>query len=263
MTDELGGVFASGMDEIALEMRGEFLDEVRDRIRETDVFLGETRKGERSTDDLVVQIRRLALMIYGQSNNFGLRLLGTVSRRLEDYLANVREFPPRGYDDLQMFINMLEDIIDGRISLDADASELVRRLPAKLGFSAGDIEVRNIEIMLVMLHGTATHFVEREMQQCGYRVVTVTSTFDALPLIVRTKPDMVIISAVMPELDGIDLAVALSSMPATRNIPVALITSLSKDDPHLQFLPKHVPIIEKGRSFADDLFKALDNLFLI
>ena len=54
-----------------------------------------------------------------------------------------------------------------------------------------------------MHHGAATHFVEREMQECGYRISTCTSTLDALPLIIRTKPDLVIISAMMPELSAL------------------------------------------------------------
>ena len=101
------------------------------------------------------------------------------------------------------------------------------------------------------------------MQQCGYRITNVTTTFEALPLIIRTKPDMVIISAIMPELSGIDLAVALASMPATRNIPTALITSLDPDDDYLKLLPQAVPVIKKGPSFGDDLAEALSHLFII
>ena len=192
-----------------------------------------------------------------------MRLIGTIAHRMENYLSSIKELPPRAVDDMQIFIDYLTDTLEGRISLDSDVSTIVRKLPAQVSFSEDDIEVRNIEVMLVMLHGTASHFVERELKQCGYRVHVVTTVFEAFPLIVRTKPDFIIISAVMPELYGIDLAVGLSAMPSTRNIPLALITSLDADDEQLQFLPKSTPIIQKGASFGDDLFKALDDLFLI
>jgi CheY-like chemotaxis protein len=91
----------------------------------------------------------------------------------------------------------------------------------------------------------------------------MTNVFEALPTIVRTKPDLVVISGVMQELNGIDLAIGLSAMPATRNVPIALITALGDDDSYLSLLPENVPIIRKGASFADDLFEALDNMFLI
>ena len=72
-----------------------------------------------------------------------------------------------------------------------------------------------------------------------------------------------IISAMVPELSGINFAIAFAAMPATRNIPTAIITSLSADDDYLKFLPRKVPVIFKGPSFGDDLYRTLDSLFLI
>lgn len=167
------------------------------------------------------------------------------------------------FDDLEAFIETLLDIVEGRISVDAEASTLVRTLPPKAGFRISDIEVRDVEVLLVMPYGAAAHFVERELQQCGYRTHTVGNTFDALSVIVRTKPDLVIVGAVMPDLSGIDLVIGLHAMPQTRNIPTALITSLPPEDDYLKLLPPDVPVIHKGEQFGDDLAEALDRLFLI
>lgn len=257
------GRYASGEAEIAREQRDEFIADTAENMRSLDVALEATRHGHKTSEELIHDLMRLALPLSGQAAHFGARLLGFVAHRLQDYLTGIRVLPPRFLDDVQAFIEVMEDIVEGNIAPDSDPSEIVRRLPAKSSFEVGDIEVRNIEILLVMLHGAQTHFVEREMQQCGYRVTVVTSTFNALPMAVRTKPDMIIVSALMPELDGVDLAVALSAMPSTRNIPLALITSLDKDDHQLQFLPKHIPIIRKGAKFGDDLANALDSCFLL
>lgn len=260
-----GRVYARGSEQVAEQLHREFVDEIEESVRELDVGLDAVRNGRKPMADFINDVRRVALPLRGQAANFGIRLLGTVAHRLEDYLANARaELPPRAVDDLQAFIDIILDVVTGKIPNEADASEVVRRLPAKLiGFDVSDIEVRNIEVLLVMLHSAQTHYVERELQQCGYRVVVCTSTFDAVPLAVRTKPDLIIISAMMPELNGIDIAIALASMPATRNIPTSLITSLDSDDDILRLLPRTVPIIRKGPSFGDDLYRTLDNLFLI
>ncbi|KAF0115697.1 MAG: CheY-like receiver [Rhodospirillaceae bacterium] len=165
---------------------------------------------------------------------------------------------------MQVFIDTLLDIRSGKILWDTEAGDVVRKLPAKpISFDPTTIEIRNIEVLLVMLHSAQTHYVERELQQCGYRVSICSHPFEALPLAVRTRPDLVIISAMMPELSGIDLAIALAAMPATRNISTAIITSLSADDEYLKFLPRQVPVIFKGPSFGDDLYRTLDRLFLI
>ncbi|RED44838.1 response regulator receiver domain-containing protein [Aestuariispira insulae] len=257
------GKYAGEVSEIADVLRVEFADEARDRLQSIDLQMTEIRRGEGELADLIKTVREMALRFRGSASNFGLWQLGLIAHRLEDFLANVKKPPLAIIDDIQKFIDAMVDVVDGRTDQDADATLLVRGLPAKVRLDAGAIEVRDVEVLLVMLHGTGTHFVEREMQACGYRVSTCTSAFEALPMIVRTQPDMVIISAVMPELSGIDLAAALIAMPATRNVPCALITSLDPNDDYLAFLPDRVPVIHKGPSFADDLAEALSSLFLI
>lgn len=246
------------------EMRREFLDEAEDDLRALEGAVEECRVGRLSVADLLGTVRRTAFPIRSKAGSLGLRLMSTVAYRLEDYITGQREpLPPRAFDDIEAFIETLLNIVSGEIPLDSSSSAVVRKLPPKLGFDMNDIRPRDVEIMLVMSAGAQTRFVQRELQQCGYRVTIVGDTFEALPLIIHTKPDMVIISAMMPEFDGLELAVGLSSMPATRNIPLAIITSMDPDDDHLSLVPKKVPIILKGPSFGDDLFKALDNLFLI
>jgi len=126
-----------------------------------------------------------------------------------------------------------------------------------------DNETVDVEVMLVMLHSSQATFVEREMQACGYRTLIVTSPFEAFEQVVRTRPDMVIVSAVLSGLSGIDLATALATMPETRNTPVAVLTSLDDNDENLNLLPKSVPVIRKGEAFGDDLAKAMSHHFLL
>ncbi|MBC8159222.1 MAG: Hpt domain-containing protein [Alphaproteobacteria bacterium] len=263
MADDLRGVYAHGIDSIAQELRREFIDEAKEQVTELALLLNGVRTERNSVEELKSAVSRASLKLRAQAGNMGLRLVGTIAHRLEDYMSGIRELEIKELDDLQFYCDRLEDVLEGRTAHDADAAEVVRQLPVKVSFSEADIEIRNIEVMLVMLHGAANHFVQRELKQCGYRVTTTSSVFEAFPLITQTKPDLVLISAMMPELDGIDLAIGLSAMPATRNIPLALVTSLGPDDENLARVPQNIPIIKKGPSFGDDLFTALDNLFLI
>jgi len=251
-------------ESVRTEMRQEFLDEIGDAARELTLALEQARHGAEDLAGLVRAGQRLGVTLRGQADTLGLTPLAAIGQRLEDYLSEVRSVPPDlVIGDLERFMETILEVSEGRIALDTELAPFVRRLPAKRGFAPGDVEVRDVEVMLVMEPGAQTHFVERELQQCGYRTVQIGSTFEALPLIVRAKPDMVIISAVMPGLSGIDLTIGLTAMPETRNVPAALITSLDPDSELLTLLPKRVPIIQKGATFGDDLFKALDTLFLI
>lgn len=263
MTDRLARDAGGAVDEIVAEMRRGFLDEAAEVLRRLELMVEDARHGRVTAAEMIHEVRRGAMRLRGEAANLGLGLVGAVAARLEDYPAGVKHLPPRAFDDLEAFIETLLDIVEGRIPLDGEAARLVRKLPPKAGFSVGDIEVRDVEVLLVMPYGAAAHFVERELQQCGYRTHTVANTFDAVAVVARTKPDLVIVGAVMPELSGIDLVIGLHAMPATRNTPTALITSLPPDDDYLKLVPKDVPIIHKGPQFGDDLAEALDRLFLI
>jgi CheY-like chemotaxis protein len=250
--------------EIIEELRQEFVDEARENLQALDVLLDAARNGRGEAAEVVTRFRRAALQWRGQAANFGLPALAVVAHRLDDYLAGAPEaLPPRTWGDLQTYIDVMTSMIDGGEPAGGEVSTLVRSLPRKLGFDLADIDIRNVEVLLVMPHGAQTRFVERELQQCGYRVSVVPDTMLAFSLVTQTKPDLIIISAVMPTLNGIDLAIGLAAMPATRNIPMAVITSLDPDDDRLALLPRKIPVLYKGASFGDDLFTALDNLFLI
>ena len=59
----------------------------------------------------------------------------------------------------------------------------------------------------------------------GYRVVTAPNGKDALEVIQKEHPTIVIADIMMPELDGFGLVHRLRINPATRNVPVVFITA--------------------------------------
>lgn len=250
--------------EVVDELRQEFVDEAVETLQNLDVVLDSGRHGRVPEAQVVDEFRRAAVRLRGPAGNFGLRALATVAHRLDDYLTHApAALPPRVWDDLQRFLDTMLPLAEGPSSTEVEPAALVRALPPRLGFELGDIQVRSVEVMLVMPHGAQTRYVERELQQCGYRVSVVADTIEAFAHVVQSKPDLIVVSALMPHLDGIDLAMGLTAMPSTRNIPIAVITSLDAGDERLALLPKKIPVVYKGATFGDDLFKALDSLFLI
>ncbi len=263
MEQLVNSTYSGATAEMVDNLRVDFLDELGTSLTALETAVVEAQKDDGSVADVTERLRRLAFQVKGQGRNFGLPLLHMAAHRLEDYLEQVDGLSPNGLDDALRFIEVLSDLVDGTIAEDVAPGEVARSLPAKPSGGIGDVEARDVEIMLVMLHGTATRFVQRELQACGYRISIVASVFDALPLIVHGMPDLVIISAVMGELSGIDLAVALAAMTETRNTPIALITSFARDHPSMQFLPASVPVINRGPSFGDDIAAALSHHFLL
>jgi CheY-like chemotaxis protein len=252
----MGGVITGASAEMIDYMRQDFLDTTGARLAELDRDL-EAGAG-------IGPFRYFAFETKGQARNFGMTLLGLVAARMEDYLNALDHISDWAVPGIHAFFDALANVASGGIAEDADPSMIVRGLPARprvLGVD--DNDVLDVEVMLVMDRNAATGIVEREMQACGYRTTVVTSPFEAFESVVLTRPDMVIVEAVLEGLTGIDLATALATMPETRNTPVAVLTGLDGDDANLGLLPRSVPVIYKGDSFGDDLARAMSHHFLL
>jgi phosphate regulon transcriptional regulator PhoB len=63
----------------------------------------------------------------------------------------------------------------------------------------------------------------------GYDVVTSTSGEDGLEKIERTKPNLVVLDLMLPEVDGIELCRKLKSDPMTQAIPVIMVTAKGEE----------------------------------
>lgn len=248
------------------EAKQEAIDGLEDRTSQMDSLLKAYRAGAIDAEALLAELRILAHSVKSAANLSEMGAIKAISHRFEDYLGDLKELSDSMLDALQIFIDRLSQSIENFSSgISEDISASMRSLPAKgrSDFNVDDITVTDTEVMLVMEPGIATKIVTRELLECGYRMVNVASTMDALMLIPSMRPNLVIVSWSMPELDGVDLACAIRAMPTTREIPVALLTSEALDSATLRNLPKDVPIMRKGGNFADDVAAVLVKLGLI
>ncbi|WP_262695562.1 Hpt domain-containing protein [Kordiimonas aquimaris] len=233
------------------ELRTEAIDTAEDRLRNIQEVTQCYTQGTVNAADALSTLRLEAHSLKSVAASFEMKALKVMCHRFEDYFFNVTDLSESICRDIQFFADRMAECLEAFVyGKDIDVSKLMRKLPNKAGFEVADITVANIEVMLVMAPGTATKIVTRELLECGYRMVNVASTMDAFQLIPSMQPDAVIISRVMPELSGIDLACALSAMPATKSIPVALLATENGD---IKDLPKTVPVLRKGANFADDV----------
>lgn len=263
MSDGTGTAAGDGAEATFRALREEFLEDSAEELQNLISYLNEAMGGGRPMDVILRDARRVAVNLVGGATGFDLPLIGVTAQRFDDYIASLSTGDTRGLGNLTSYAETLLDLLDTPDNNDETAAKLMRRLPAKGSFEPDEIDVREIEVLLVMPSGVATRVIERELHECGYRVTTVGNSFKALEFAARALPDLIIVSAVMPDLEGIDLMLALKAMPATRNIGAALITSLDQDHASLQHLPPTVPIIKKSASFGDDLTKALQDQFLL
>ena len=63
----------------------------------------------------------------------------------------------------------------------------------------------------------------------SYDVVTATNGEQALQKVREEKPDLVILDIMMPKLDGYETCRMIKNDPATKNIPVILLTAKGRE----------------------------------
>ena len=101
------------------------------------------------------------------------------------------------------------------------------RVPARPAPSSGNVVVvddveANRDLMVGLL--------ERE----GYVVRTAADGAEALDLIHRAKPDVVLSDVIMPKMNGFELCRRIKDDPETRFIPVVLVTGLAEREDRLE-----------------------------
>jgi len=84
-----------------------------------------------------------------------------------------------------------------------------------------------VNILIVEDSPTQTKLLRLILEENGYIVDAASNGIDALEIVRRKKPDIIITDIVMPEMDGFALCRELKSDPDLSLIPIMLLTSLS------------------------------------
>ena len=81
-----------------------------------------------------------------------------------------------------------------------------------------------------------TRMLEAKLSAEYYQVATAQDGFEAIRLAHSWQPDMVLLDIMMPEIDGYETCRRLKDDPATRHIPVVMITALGDSSERLRGL---------------------------
>ncbi len=99
-------------------------------------------------------------------------------------------------------------------------------LPSPLCANEADDVRPNTRVLVVDDARSNVALLQQLLTRDGYHVLTAADGVEALELVRRESPDIVLSDVVMPRRDGVSLCQAIKSDPATRLIPVVLVTSL-------------------------------------
>jgi twitching motility two-component system response regulator PilH len=76
---------------------------------------------------------------------------------------------------------------------------------------------------------TMLYMVEHMLSKDGHEVVTATDGATAVSLAVEQTPDLILLDVILPKLNGFEVCRQLKATEETKETPVVMITSKTKD----------------------------------
>lgn len=71
--------------------------------------------------------------------------------------------------------------------------------------------------------------VQMNLERHGYTVIAAADGREALKQVEASRPDLIVLDVMMPYMDGFEVLQRLKSDPATRDIPVIMMTVRARD----------------------------------
>ncbi len=107
----------------------------------------------------------------------------------------------------------------------------------------------------------ATDLVQVILENEGYRVLKAFHGQEGVEIATREHPDVVILDLIMPEMSGVAVAHQLKQIPATRAIPIIIMTSMDVDDAVQEQLGNTiVGLVSKASFTKKDLLREITNI---
>lgn len=218
-------------------LKREFLDEAQDSLTWIQTALDEIHAGGRASPETTRMIRRDVHSLKGMGTGFEFPTLSLIAHKLEDYLDSIDALGPAEARDIEQYLDHIYEIVSkGADSGSETADELLSTLPGNVRTITPEQSVVG-DVLVVVQSRVMEKVVERALAAQGYRVTHAETPWRAFELAVLLRPELIISSAVMDRVSGVDLLCALSQVEATAQIPMILLSSFEPQHAELKRLP--------------------------
>ena len=114
---------------------------------------------------------------------------------------------------------------DGRVALILNPFLLAERVPQRMEEEVVEDEEQVPLVMVVDDSLTVRKFTSRFLEREGFRVIAARDGVEAVELLAEHKPVVMLLDIEMPRMDGFEVVRWVRGNPATRDLPIIMITS--------------------------------------
>jgi CheY-like chemotaxis protein len=123
------------------------------------------------------------------------------------------------------------------------------------------IAKQNPSVLIIDDDRAATELIQVILESEGYRVFKAFEGKEGVELAARERPDLIILDLIMPETSGFTVAYQLKQIPATREIPIIILTSMDITEETQEQLGSYVSgLMNKAAFTKRDLLREIGNI---
>jgi two-component system alkaline phosphatase synthesis response regulator PhoP len=89
-------------------------------------------------------------------------------------------------------------------------------------------DFRNSMVLVVDDNQQNLELLQAYLETLGCRIVTARDGVEALAVIGRDQPDLILLDVMMPRMSGFEVCKKLKADPQTRSIPIIMVTALNE-----------------------------------
>ncbi|MGB6032288.1 MAG: response regulator, partial [Bacteroidota bacterium] len=120
---------------------------------------------------------------------------------------------------------------------------------------------RKPSVLVIDDDRAATDLIQVILENEGYHVLKAFHGRDGVELAAMERPDLIILDLIMPETSGFNVAYQLKQIPATRSIPIIILTSMEIDPAMQERLESYVAgLMSKSAFTKRDLLREISNI---
>jgi diguanylate cyclase (GGDEF)-like protein len=164
------------------------------------------------------QVYELAHTIKGTGASVGAEVVASLSRKLED-MGKARDL--RG---AEAFFNELES---AAIKVTADLKNYLRAIEAE-NYRYQSAEAQSV-ILVADDDRSMRMLFANALRSDGFRILEAGNGQSVLALCARAMPDIILIDAIMPELDGFEACKKIRQLHDGADVPILMVTSLEDE----------------------------------
>ena len=118
---------------------------------------------------------------------------------------------------------------DGRVALILNPFLLAERAPLPTAEAVAESPEQAALVMVVDDSLTVRKFTSRFLEREGFRVIAAKDGVEALELLEKARPVVMLLDIEMPRMDGFEVARNVRANPQTQSLPIIMITSRTAD----------------------------------